>query len=374
MNSNIKKIAMIGMYGGYYRGDYNPGCIMICLKTHRELKKRISNCEIDIFSIDIKTETDEIVKEHKNGLEINFFPARKGVALLNSLFSRYDALVIGGDVIWSEYYEKNASIFFINSKAFLATQKPAVLFNCVHRFKTVETKENLFLNIQKRSDYIAVRTEYFKNELDEIGVTKVKAIPDPVLDLHLKKGPKKRNKKPLIGISISMKLSDPFITLLKQSDLSKFDLCFYPYSRQYDNHISVMSIKSIFGEQFSYILEYKDPLETFEMISSFDISVNDTYHGTIAALIQNIPFVCIDTEPPISSRKTHLLKPFKLEQQVVSLFPELGESNMETGSRCVQEFNRLINNPPCVNEEQLKEVKATIQNHFDEMARIIESS
>jgi polysaccharide pyruvyl transferase WcaK-like protein len=364
---------MIGMYGGYYRGDYNPGCIMICLKTYQELKKRIENCEIDIFSIDNKTEDNEIIKEHKDGLDINFFPAKQGVSLLNSTFSKYDALVIGGDVIWSDYFEKSG-IFFINSESFLATKKPLVLFNCVHRFNSVETKEDLFINIQKRSNYIAVRTNFFKDELNKIGIDNVKAIPDPVLDLDLKKIDKKVNRKPLIGISVSIKLCDPLISILNHSDLSRFDVCFYPYSRQYDNHITVMAIRSFFGDKFSYVLEYKDPVETFEMIAGFDISVSDTYHGTIAALIQNVPFVCINTEPPVSSRITHLLKPFKLENQIVSTYPEPGESEDETFNRCLREFNMLINDPPRVNDDQLKDVKKLIQKHFDDMATIIKES
>jgi polysaccharide pyruvyl transferase WcaK-like protein len=364
---------MIGMYGGYYRGDYNPGCIMICIKTYQELKKRIENCEIDIFSIDNKTEKEGIVKDHKNGLDINFFPAREGVSLLNSTFSKYDALVIGGDVVWSDYYEKSG-IFFIDSEPFLATKKPLVLFNCVHRFSSVDTKENLFINIQERSNYIAVRTDFFKKELNKIGVNNVKAIPDPVLDLELKKVDKKTNRKPLIGISVSVKLCDPLISILNNSDLSQFDICFYPYSRQYENHITVMAIKSFFGDKFSYVLDYKDPVETFEMIAGFDISVSDTYHGTIAALIQNIPFVCINTEPRDSSRITHLLKPFKLENQIVSTYNEPGETEEETFNRCLREFNTLINNPPRVTPDQLKGVKKLIQKHFDDMADIIKES
>jgi polysaccharide pyruvyl transferase WcaK-like protein len=373
MNSSTKKIAMIGMYGGHYRGDYNPGCIMICLKTYQELKKRIKNCEIDIFAIDNKTEKDGIFKEHKNGLSINFFPAREGVSLLNSIFSTYDALVIGGDVVWSDFYEESG-IFFIDSEPFLATKKPLVLFNCVHRFNSVETKEDLFINIQKRAQYIAVRTNFFKDELNEIGISNVKAIPDPVLDLDLKKVNKKINKKPVLGISVSVQLCDPLISILSHTDLSEFDVCFYPYSRQYGNHVTVMAIRSFFGDKFSYILDYKDPLETFEMIAGFDISVSDTYHGTIAALIQNVPFICINTEPPVSSRITHLLKPFKLENQIVSTYPEPGEGELETFNRCLQEFNALINDPPRVDHDQLKDVKKVIQKHFDDMADIIKDS
>ena len=364
---------MIGMYGGYYRGEYNPGCIMICIKTYQELKKRIENCEIDIFSIDNRTVADEIVREHKDGLDINFFPARQGVSLLNSFLSAYDALVIGGDVIWSEEYEKSG-IFFINSDSFLAAEKPVVLFNCVHRFTSVMTNENLFINIQNRSRYIAVRTSYLKNELAEIGVSNVKAIPDPVLDLELKKINKKINKKPILGISVSFILSESLISILHQSDLSGFDVCFYPYSRQYFNLGTVMAIKDIFGEKFSYITDYKDPLETFELIAGFDISVSDTYHGTIAAIIQNVPFVCINTEPPVSSRITYLLKPFNLENQIVSTYREPGESDAELFNRCLQDFNALINNPPRVTDDQLKEVKQLIQKHFDDMAAIIKNS
>ena len=374
MNSIKTKIAMIGMYGGYYRGDYNPGCIMICLKTYHELKKRIENCEIDIFAIDIKTKSKEIVKEHKDGLDINFFPTGEGLALLESVLIQYDALVIGGDVIWSEDYEKDGKIFFLDSPTFLATKKPVVLFNCVHRFESVKTKEHLFHNIENRSKYIAVRTEFFKNELHKIGIDKVKAIPDPVLDLELKKVDKKIKNKPLIGISVSLKLCDPLIAILKNTDLSQFDICFYAYSRQYDNHITVMKMRSIFGDKFSYVVDYKDPVDTFEMIAGFDISVSDTYHGTISAIIQHVPFVCINTEPRISSRITYLLKPFGLENQIVSAYPEAGESDAEIGNRCFQEFNTLINNPPRVDIEHLKDVKRVIQKHFDDMASVIKDS
>jgi polysaccharide pyruvyl transferase WcaK-like protein len=374
MRNTTKKIAMIGMYGGYYRGDYNPGCIMIGVKTYQELKKRIENCEIDVFSIDTKTKNDGIVWEHKDGLDINFFPAREGVSLLNSIFAGYDALVIGGDVIWSKEYEEEGKIFFLDDESFLATKKPVVLFNCVHRFDSVETKENLFKHIEQRSAYIAVRTEFFKNELNKIGIDRVKALPDPVLDLELKKVNKRPTKKPLIGISVSLKLCDALIAVLKHSDLSEFDVCFYAYSRQYDNHVTVMKMRSVFGDRFSYIVDYKDPMETFEMIAGFDISVSDTYHGTIAAIIQNVPFVCINTEPRVSSRKTWLLKPFQLEDRIVSTYPEPGEGDMEIANRCFQEFNALISNPPRVEDSQLKNVKKLIQKHFDDMADIIKNS
>lgn len=370
MTNSARKIAMIGMYGGYYRGDYNPGCIMICLKTRQELLRRIGNCEIDVYSIDTRAGGDEIVQEHKDGLDIHFFPASQGASLLNTLFARYDALVIGGDVVWSEYFENNG-LFFLDSETFLASQQPLVLFNCVHRFNPVKHKAALFRNIEKRSAYIAVRTEFLKNELNEIGVGSVKAIPDPVLDLELKKTPKAEREKPLIGISVSQQLSQPLITILQQSDLSGFDICFYPYSRQYHNLATVQAMQKVFGDRFSYITEYKDPVATFEMIAGFDISVSDTYHGTIAALIQHVPFVCINTEPPASSRITHLLKPFGLQHRIVSTYPNPGESDADTFNRCLQEFNALINEPPRVEPAQLKAVKQIIQQHFDHMARII---
>lgn len=374
IRKKAKRIAMIGMYGGYYRGEYNPGCIMICQKTYRELKKRIKGCEIDIFAIDNKVQHGEIRKEQKDGLCIHFFPAGEGESLLNSVFSRYDALVLGGDVIWDDFFEKSR-IFFINSEPFLATRKPLVLFNCVHRFNSVAGNKELFLNIHKRSDYIAVRTPYFSDELKKIGVGNVRTIPDPVLDFDTGSRVKTtKRKKPLIGISVSVKLCDPLISFLSVTDLSQYDVCIYSYSRQYENHITVMAVESFFGDRFSYIKEYKDPMETFELIAGFDISVSDTYHGTIAALIQQVPFICINTEPPASSRITHLLKPFGLEKQFVSIYPQQDETGDETANRCLNQFNELIKNPPQVLPEQMYAVKKRIQEHFDEMAEIIQKN
>lgn len=371
----MKKIAMIGMFRGYRFGEYNPGCFIICLKTYQELKKRIENCKIDIFAVDNDNTKDEIYTEHKDGLDINFFPAKKSVSLLNSYFSKYDALVIGGDVIWGDYYEEKCPLFFIDSEPFLKTTKPLVLFNCVHRFTPMKDNENLFANLKKRANYIAVRTESLKDELDEIGEAKdIKAIPDPVIDHELKKITKKVNEKPLMGISISNEFVEPLISILRHTDLSKFNVCFYPYSRQYLNLETVKKIKDIFGDQFSYILEYKEPMKAIEMIGSFDISVNDTYHGTIAAIVQDVPFICINSEPPATSRVAHLLRPFQLENQYVSPYPREGEDELETMGRCFHKFNALINNPPKVKHDQLKKVKELIQSHFDDMAYIINNS
>jgi polysaccharide pyruvyl transferase WcaK-like protein len=229
MSNSTKKVAMIGMFRGYNYGEYNPGCFMICLKTYEELQKRLEDCVIDIFAVDNDNTKDEIYTEHKDGLDINFFPAKDSVSLLNSYFSTYDALVIGGDVIWGDYYEEKCPLFFIDSESFIATKKPLVLFNCVHRFTPMSDNEKLFANIKKRANYISVRTDFLKNELDAIGVERdVKTIPDPVMDHDLKKIHKKVNEKPLMGISISHEFVDPLISILRHTDLSEFDVCCYP--------------------------------------------------------------------------------------------------------------------------------------------------
>ncbi|MFH1588434.1 MAG: polysaccharide pyruvyl transferase family protein [Candidatus Diapherotrites archaeon] len=368
------------MYGGMWR-EYNPGCFLVGYKTYIELKKRLPTAEIDLYAIDNKLSGKKIIKENKFGhLELNFFSKEKQIDLLDNTLVNYDAIVLGGDIVWGgdDVVEDN-EIFFVNSPKFLSLNRPKVLVNCVHTFydenSIIPVKEK-FIKACARATYISIRTKSIQKRLKKIGITKeINHVPDIVLDLEMnnfKDFPLNKNtKKTKIGISIRAKLKEDLIQALHSMDLNNYEVFFYPWSKQYSNLETVLAVKKEFGNKFNYLEKYLNPLESYKLIQNFDISINDTFHGTIAAIIQKISFISIDIEPELTSRKDQLLESLNINK----------ERNIRIRYNCqdnayilAREINKLLAKKFKQNNKPLNKARKSINKHFDKMAEIIRNS
>ncbi len=368
------RIALVGMYGGMWR-EYNPGCYLTGEKTYFELKKRLpKGTDIELFSIDNRMEarTDKvrIAKENKHGLEISFFSREDQLEILDDVLSKYDALVFGGDIIWGgdDVVEDN-DIFFLKSESFLNTAKPKVLFNSVHTFyQDLSEKEELFWNACRRASYISVRSRAVKERLENIADKDVHLVPDVVLDMEIRKRYRmEKYQGNRIGISIRNRLSEELADALREMRLPG-EICLFPYSRQYDNLATVEAVKRQFGDRFRYLEEYASPSESFRTIGEFDLLINDTYHGIIAAIIQDVPFISVDLEDETASRKDQLLEYLGINKARNVRLKYGDPGNADRLAKAVEEMSRW-KHP--IDKDKLAYAKTEIQQHFDRMAEII---
>jgi len=373
---------MLGMYGGMWR-EYNPGCFLTGLKTFDELKQRLPKVDIDVFSIDNHLETEELIKENRfNILDIIFFSRKRQIEFLENELSKYDAIVIGGDIVWGgdDVIEDN-DIFFLNSEKFINANQPAVLINSVHSFyedKNIGTVRGKLLKACERSQYLSVRTRALKERLERIGINKqLHQVPDPVLDFDTNKFKNvslpdnlKSSGRKNIGISVRSKLTEELIQFLHKTDLSEYDVIFYPFSRQYDNLATVHTIQKIFGNKYHYVEEYSDPIKSFGITKNFDLSITDTMHGVTSAVIQKIPFISIDVEHELTSRKDQLLETLNINKK---RNVRLSYGNPNNANILIDEINKLLNEKMEDYEVALNTARQLIKKHFDEMAKIIDS-
>ncbi|MFY0536161.1 polysaccharide pyruvyl transferase family protein [Nannocystis pusilla] len=174
---------------------------------------------------------------------------------------------------------------------------------------------------------MGVRTEYVRDALRELGCAdKVAFCPDPTLSLDLHEVlrgievPRLKRDKKILGLSVMAHFIEGIVdAIAADADfLDEYDLWIYPYSRQYNHIEAVLRIQQKYGNRFHYIERYQDPLATVALMAQFDASINDTYHGTIAALLAGIPFLVIDREDEVRSRSRNLLRLFSREDRIVT--------------------------------------------------------
>lgn len=374
---NSNNIAMVGMYGGMWR-EYNPGCFMIGHKTKLELQRRIPDSSIDIYSIDNRTHHEELEQETVCGLDINFFGREQQIQLLNGTLPKYDAVVLGGDIIWGgDDVVPDNDIFFLNSPQFLASNSPIVLFNCVHTFYddvSIEEQRGKFERAVGRAAYTSVRTEAIQQRLKNLGLVGVEYIPDPVLDVDMNDFDKERHflpverDKPILGISVREKLSDDLLAAMQQVALDDFEVVVFPFSRQYKNLEAVQRVKNQFRNRFRYFEQYLDPVQSYQFIGELDMLLNDTYHGIIGAILHGKPFISLDVEAEPTSRKQQLLQTIGVEDRYNLRLAYDDPNNVITLSDSIPE---LMSKPVIYVPETMKNVRLSIQKHYDRMAQHI---
>lgn len=372
-----QRIAMIGMYGGMWR-EFNPGCFMIAHKTKYELQKRLPDSEIDLFSIDNKSQKDVPQTVKVGELDLHFFGSDRQLEFLDSTIGSYDALVMGGDIIWGgDDVVQDNNIFFVNSPGFLASPAPTVLFNCVHTFyddSTITEQKDKFLRANHRATYTAVRTPAIRDRLERLGLEAVHYVPDPVLDLDMHTFlPSSAilsidRSKPLLGVSVRRKLAREFIKAMQQIDTSAFNVVVFPFSRQYDNLGALQEIRAAFGDAFYYFDRYLDPIQTYKLVGELDIFLNDTYHGNIASIIHRKPFISLDVEPELTSRKQQLLQTTAIEDRYnIRLTPR----SLDNTKILIKHIPPLLQSPLRYNETAMQRIHDQIQDHFETMAATI---
>ena len=359
--------------------EYNPGCFLVGYKTYSEIKKRFPKAKIDLFAIQNKLSGNKIIKENKFGLmPLIFFSRQIQIKLLENVLSEYDVLIIGGDIVWGgdDVVEDN-DIFFINSKKFLASRKTMVLFNCIHTFYDdhgIQPMKKKFQQACSRACYVSVRTKPIQERLKKLGIKqKIHFVPDIVLDLDLKKNqnvklPEAKTNKPKLGIAVRSKIVNEFIEALKNIDLGRYEVYFFAYSQQYDNLKTVGEIKKVFKNKFHYIEKYYNPIESFKLIGNFNFLINDTFHGIIAAALQNIPFISIDVEPEKTSRKDQLLESLGVRKKWNI---RIKYHNPKNAGILSEEINNLLNKKFMTNRKKIEASQRLVKKHFDMMEKII---
>ncbi|MDP3244822.1 MAG: polysaccharide pyruvyl transferase family protein [bacterium] len=372
------KIALLGMFGGMWQ-EYNPGCFLVGYKIYSEIKKRFPKAKIDLFAIQNKLKGNKIIKENKFDLmPLNFFSRQIQIKLLENVLSKYDALIIGGDIVWGgDDVVADNDIFFINSKKFIASKKTKVLFNCIHTFyddQTIKPMKEKFKRACSRAFYISVRTKPIQERLKKLGIKqKINFVPDIVLDFDLKKVhniklPKARTNKPKLGMAIRSKLANEFIEALKKIDLDKYEVYCFAYSQQYGNLKTVRAIKKVFKNRFHYLEKYYNPIESFKLIGSFDFLINDAFHGIIAATLQNVPFISIDVETEKTSRKDQLLESLGVSRKWNI---RLEYNNPQNAKILNTKINYLFSRKFKSNKNKIKTSQKLIKRHFNAMEKII---
>jgi len=376
-NNDDPTIALVGMYGGMWR-EYNPGCFWTGYKTYQEMRARFPHSHIDAYSIDNQMEEEHMPQENPCGLlPLRFFSREKQMELLEDILPQYDAVVMGGDIIWGgdDVVEDNP-IFFAQSPTFLASEDPSLLFNCVHTFyedEQILDMQETFRRACERASYISVRTQAIRERLKRIGIPQnIHYVPDIVLDCDLgpflQSRPRPESLKPTLGISVRSSLAQDLVEFLKRADLHNFDVSLFPFSRQYNNLKTVRHVKEAFRERYRYIETYGDPVESFLEVGDFDAVIVDTLHGITAAVLQNTTFVSLDVEQEQTSRKDQQLDALGIgKERNIRL-------NAHDGSALVDMADRipdLLEQPCTVDRERLLAIRHIIQTHFDTMAHII---
>jgi hypothetical protein len=395
------KIALVGIYGGLIR-DYNPGCFMIAHQTVSQLHRRIPGAKIDVYSIDMAGRYHDVQIEVERGFAIHFCSAIHQLELLDSRLMSYDALVIGGDNVWMANedlpaddrsntgsrsgYVFNNNIFFLNSPRFLAVDRPIVAVNCASctsKRETVLADARRFVRACNRSRYVAVRSQHLQHILDrDLAIRGVRCFPDPVfgvdpdeLSAHYRPFRLPRTRRPRFGIAIRPSLADALIEALHQcgNHLERFEIWLYPFSRLHWHLESVLRMKKAFGKRLHYIERYLGPIDSFQLIQNFDVSMTDTYHGTVAAILHRKPFISVRFHDLPESRRGQLFLMLGVEDRSIRLRSEgLPPTDYDGDVQAlVMSLSRLIDDPQIVPEDSLSKVRTLTEQHFTLLADAI---
>jgi len=356
------RIAMMGMYGGMWR-EYNPGCLATCIATHQEISKRI-NIPIDIYSIDNKNQylpTTQII----DNIRLSFFKEENQRLFFKKLTKRYHNIIIGGDILWGgDDVVKDNPIFFLEFAS--QSHKNNFVFNCMHTFYTDKNihkvGKKLRLAIEKAS-YTSVRTKAVQQRIQNNLQPQKPIYHVPDIALKLSIGQQQIPCIPMesVGVSVRDKLKEhlePFI----QTASPIMQLFIYPFSRQYSSLKTVDFFKEKY--QLNCLKFYFSPMQTMALTAKFKCLITDTYHGITSAVIHRIPFISIDVEPEITSRKQQLLEDLGIPQ-IYNIRTTLG-SAIET-----EKIIHLIKNPLIYNETKIKDVLQKIDTHFDDICKTI---
>ncbi len=389
---------MVGIYGGPTR-EYNPGCFMIGYKTYYALKKRIPSADIHLYSIDSFGRYNGIQVEEEGGIELRFVSSLHQIELLENELSSYDALILGGDNLWdfgrsshwpflstiSRLLRRNPSIFLLDSKSFLNSQTPIVATNCINSLmsrKQLIRNRHRFIKVCRRSAFITVRSQHLKNVLhQDFGIGDVSVCYDPVLGLDPRMLPKPSqcidlppSDKPKLGIAIRPSFLWSLTEVLKtlQDVFEQYDVWFFPFSRFHNHHEAHLKIRKIFGSKFNYWYLPLNPIDAFLFMGNFDVVFNDTYHGTIGAIIQQKPFLTVRFREAPLSRRSELFASLGIEDRSIRILDPLSTNGHAENTRTLErELPSLLDNPQYVTTNTLIKARAEIEQYFDHLAKSI---
>ena len=142
----------------------------------------------------------------------------------------------------------------------------------------------------------------------------------------------------------------------------------FPFSRQYKNLETLRKIQERFGSRFKYLDQYLDPVQSYQLVGELDVFFNDTYHGVIASIIHGKPFISLDVETEVTSRKQQLLEAVGVDEKYNVRLLYNSPDNVSTLNNTIPD---LIREPIVYLPNNLQQIKAQIKNHYDQMAKHI---
>ncbi|MCI9388022.1 MAG: polysaccharide pyruvyl transferase family protein [Lachnospiraceae bacterium] len=376
------KIAMIGIYGGMER-DFNPGNVLIAYYSKREIEKRLKFASIDIYSLDFSihniTQKKCCFGETPFKMEITFFSTNKIDELCELFCAKYQAVVIGGDIVIGL-----SDVFFLN-KLISQKKRPMILLNVVSSLwrshLVSETQKSNLRRMADSCEYISVRENYVKDLMKMCGVEKtINVIPDPVV-LH-QKGEwdtpeevsnfiselKKQGKKIVCISECFLHTRDMVEALIKSSVIKECTVLFFAYSRRYNHSNKAKEYKSILNEHCCCFLDYLNPWAAYSMIENINLCVSNAYHCCVAAITSGIPFIGIDPSPFESSRHTDIL--CDKEQLEKSILKVEVVNNDHSGVSLQKYFEKYLKNELHFHFD-LSQERQKVEEHFDQMCKIM---
>jgi len=176
--------------------------------------------------------------------------------------------------------------------------------------------------------------------------------------------------KPKLGIAIRRSFAWAFVEALKEvrDALEPFDVWFYPYSR-YHRHLEAHSmIKKALGSGFNYIETPLGPIDAYRFAERFDVVFNDTFHGTLSAIIHQKPFLTVRFREAPFSRRAELSARLGIEDRSIRIRDAWKPIGHDENRKALKDgLPRLLVNPQQVSLSALESARSEVEQHFDHL-------
>jgi hypothetical protein len=389
------KIVLFGIYGGSGR-DFNPGCFLLASNTVNALRERIPEAEFEVIAPDKFFGDAAPATETVDGITINFDRAQ-----FESCMASADGLVIGGDNLWSlptmpvwkrfarwilNRFDAYRLPFLLEEWDLLRKDKPVVVFNCV----SSRSSEKVLMQWSrplsrccKRAAYVGVRDTSLDNVLRKnMGWPNVFKVPDPVLGLHPETlspesvPPLPKSDKPILGVALRPSWVGAFAVAFEnlKSEFDRYHVCFYSYSRMHQHSAAHAALRRWISGDVSFIDAPMTPSEAYSLTGRFDVVLNDCYHGTIAAIINEKPIVPVRFRDPDISRRSQLFDLLGVPDKSIRISdPNRPVNHNGNVENLLEQLPALLREPLPIPAESLARARSAVERHYDDMATALKN-
>lgn len=391
----------IALIGAIDRNNY--GDILFPLIVEHELSKRIKNINIEFYYFgSIKSNLSE-------------FGAKKTLPL--NEIKQYDidiAVIVGGEVLsatWNRTYlhlqkskikvfslrvlgkvigfqkfedwsRKKLGMNNLQDFPWIIDKKregvKKIVYNTVSgtNFEKVNRLSSIFKNQMEQADYVSVRDSLTLQNLNRIGVSKVKEVPDSAFKMSdifplekLKQLSNLNFENQFISFQVGKEFAmgnediivQQLVKILENTDLDLVLISIGAASMHEDGVPLRSILKKLEEKNFQSRVTFVQGsiFDTMYTIASSEIFIGTSLHGNITALSYGHPSIAIDKRV---TKLTEFLRRFSIEEQSVQVeYVEIFDSVVEILNANLAE--KLINNS--------KLLKKKIDENFDTIAKII---